>query len=358
MRKYTQLTRGKRYQIRALLKAKFSQTEMAFFLKVHKSTISREIRRNRGDKGYRPVQAHEKAQARRFRAAKRIKMTPLMIELVEHYIRQDFSPEQVSGFLNRKHGLKISHETIYKYIWSDKKTGGTLYKHLRRSNRKHRKRYGTNQLRGRIVGQVSIDLRPAIVDAKTRIGDWEIDTVTGKNSKGYLLTAVERKSKFTLVERVPDRQSDQVAKAINELPRCKQTGYQPYLFSKGNAASCGELTQKEIKLMRPYKDNVFTITADNGKEFSQHKKISKSLKADVYFAHPYHAWERGLNENTNGLLRQYFPKKMDFQKIDKKGIQYAMDRLNNRPRKSIGFATPIEVFFKDIKNKNPVALAV
>ena len=112
MRKYTQLTRGKRYQIRALLKAKFSQTEMAFFLKVHKSTISREIRRNRGDKGYRPVQAHEKAQARRFRAAKRIKMTPLMIELVEHYIRQDFSPEQVSGFLNRKHGLKISHETI------------------------------------------------------------------------------------------------------------------------------------------------------------------------------------------------------------------------------------------------------
>jgi IS30 family transposase len=327
MRKYTQLTRGKRYQIRALLKAKFSQTEMAFFLKVHKSTISREIRRNRGDKGYRPVQAHEKAQARRFRAAKRIKMTPLMIELVEHYIRQDFSPEQVSGFLNRKHGLKISHETIYKYIWSDKKTGGTLYKHLRRSNRKHRKRYGTNQLRGRIVGQVSIDLRPAIVDAKTRIGDWEIDTVTGKNSKGYLLTAVERKSKFTLVERVPDRQSDQVAKAI-------------------------------IKLMRPYKENVFTITADNGKEFSQHKKISKSLKADVYFAHPYHAWERGLNENTNGLLRQYFPKKMDFQKIDKKGIQYAMDRLNNRPRKSIGFATPIEVFFKDIKNKNPVALAV
>jgi len=148
---------------------------------------------------------------------------------------------------------------------------------LRRSHRKHRKRYGTKQLRGRIAGQVSIDLRPAIVDAKTRIGDWEIDTVTGKNSKGYLVTAVERKSKFTLVNRVPDRQSDQVAKAV-------------------------------IKLMRPYKENVFTITADNGKEFSQHKKISKSLKADVYFAHPYHAWERGLNENTNGLLRQYFPK--------------------------------------------------
>ena len=198
---------------------------------------------------------------------------------------------------------------------------------MRRSHRKHRKRYGTKQLRGRIAGQVSIDLRPAIVDAKTRIGDWEIDTVTGKNSKGYLVTAVERKSKFTLVNRVPDRQSDQVAKAV-------------------------------IKLMRPYKENVFTITADNGKEFSQHKKISKSLKADVYFAHPYHAWERGLNENINGLLRQYFPKQMDFQKIDNKGIEYAMDRLNNRPRKCIGFTTPIEIFSKETKNNNPVALVV
>lgn len=327
MRKYTQLTRGIRYQIRALLKAGFSQSKMAFFLKVHKSTISREIRRNRGDKGYRPVQAHEKAEARRFKAAKRIKMTPAMIDLVEHYIRQDFSPEQVSGFLYRKYELKISHETIYKYIWSDKKSGGTLYQHLRRSHRKHRKRYGTKQTRGRIVGQVSIDLRPAIVDAKTRIGDWEIDTVTGKNSKGYLVTVVERKSKVTLVERVPDRHSDQVAKAV-------------------------------IKLLRPYKENVYTITSDNGKEFSQHKKISKSLKADFYFAHPYHAWERGLNENTNGLLRQYFPKKMDFQKIDKEGIEYATDRLNNRPRKSLDFATPIEVFLNEIENKNPVALVV
>ena len=327
MRTYTQLTRGKRYQIRALLKAGFSQSKMAFSLKVHKSTISREIRRNRGDKGYRPVQAHEKALARRFAAAKRIKMTPVMIELVQHYIRQDFSPEQVSGFLDRNHELKISHETIYKYIWSDKKTGGTLYKHLRHSSRKQRKRYGTKQLRGRIAGQVSIDLRPAIVDAKTRIGDWEIDTVTGKNSKGYLLTVVERKSKFVLVKRVSDRQSDQVAKAV-------------------------------VRLLRSYKENVLTITADNGKEFSQHMKISKRLKADFYFAHPYHAWERGLNENTNGLLRQYFPKRMDFQKIDDKYINYAMDRLNNRPRKTLWFATPNEVFFNDINNKSPVALVV
>ena len=327
MRIYTQLTRGNRYQIRALLKAGFSQSKMASCLGVHKSTISREIRRNRGRKGYRPRQAHEKALARRYAAAKRIKMTPVMIELVDHYIRQDFSPEQVSGYLAREHKIKISHETIYKHIWSDKRKGGTLYKHLRHSNRKYRKRYGTKERRGRIAGQISIDSRPAVVDAKIRLGDWELDTITGKNSMGYLVTVVERKSKLTLIRRVPDRQSDRVAKAV-------------------------------VQLLRPYKDKVLTITADNGREFARHAKISKSLKADVYFAHPYHAWERGLNENTNGLLRQYFPKKMDFQQIDDQSIEHAMDRLNNRPRKTLGFATPNDVFLKDINNKGTVALVV
>jgi len=325
MREYTQLTRGKRYQIRALLKAGFSQSEMAFFLKVHKSTISREIRRNSGHKGYRPRQAHEKAMTRRYAAAKRIKMTPAMIDLINHYIRKDFSPEQVSGHLARKHELRISHETIYKHIWSDKRSGGSLYKHLRHSNRKYRKRYGSKERRGRMKGRVSIDLRPAVVDAKSRIGDWEIDTITGKSSKGYMITAVERKSKLTLIKRVPDKQSDEMAKAI-------------------------------IKLLRPYKDSILTITADNGREFSRHQKISKSLKANVYFAHPFHAWERGLNENTNGLLRQYFPRKLDFRTIDDKSIQHAMDRLNNRPRKTMGYATPIEVFSQDNSNMDSVAL--
>lgn len=325
MRTYTQLTLGKRYQIRAFLKAGFSQSKMAFYLEVHKSTISREIMRNRGHKGYRPHQAHEKAMARRYVSAKRIKMTPAMIALVNHYICQDFSPEQVSGYLDREHALSISHETIYKHIWSDKRSGGTLYKHLRHSYRKHRKRYGIKQRRGRMKGQVSIDLRPAVVDAKSRIGDWEIDTITGKNTKGYLITVVERKSKLTMIKRVPDKQSDEMAKAI-------------------------------IQLLRPYKDSVLTITADNGKEFTRHKKISKGLKADIYFAHPYHAWERGLNENTNGLLRQYFPKKLDFRKIDDKSIEHAMTRLNNRPRKTLAFATPNDIFFNDNRNKTTVAL--
>lgn len=322
---YRQLTQHQRYHIRLCLKAGYSLSGIARRLGVHKSTISREIRRNSGHKGYRPRQAHEEAMTRRYAAAKRIKMTPAMIDLINHFIRKDFSPEQVSGHLALKYGLRISHETIYKHIWSDKRSGGSLYKHLRHSNRKYRKRYGSKERRGRMKGRVSIDLRPAVVDAKSRIGDWEIDTITGKHSKGYMITAVERKSKLTLIKRVPDKQSDEMAKAI-------------------------------ITLLRPYKNSVLTITTDNGWEFSRHQKISKSLKANVYFAHPFHAWERGLNENTNGLLRQYFPRKLDFRTIDDKSIQHAMDRLNNRPRKTLGYATPIEVFSKNNSNMDSVAL--
>ena len=281
MSPYTQLTQGQRYQIRALLTARFPQTEIADIIGVHKSTISRDIKRNSGCKGYRPRQAHGKALERRYAIPKRIKMTPAMIELVVRYICLDFSPEQVSGYLDRVYKIKICHETIYKYIWADKNNGGNLYKHLRQPNHKYRKRYGTKTRHSRIKDQVSIDLRPDIVDAKSRIGDWELDTVTGKNSKGYLITAVERKSKLTLIKRVADKQSDRVARAI-------------------------------VGLLRPYKDRILTITLDNGLEFARHKRIAKNLKADVYFAHPYHSWERGLNENTNGLIRQYFPKKMDF----------------------------------------------
>lgn len=325
MRSYTQLTQGKRYEIRILLKAGYSLSELATIMKVHKSTVSRELRRNRGHKGYRPRQAHELAMARRYAAPKRIKMTPAMCDLINHYIYQDFSPEQVSGHLARKHALHISHETIYKHVWSNKRNGGDLYKHLRHSNRKYRKRYGTKQRRGRMKNRVGIELRPAVVEAKSRIGDWEIDTITGKNSRGYLVTVVERRSKLTLIKRVPDKQSEEMAKAI-------------------------------IKLLRPYKQHVLTITADNGREFSRHQKVSKSLQADVYFAHPFHAWERGLNENTNGLLRQYFPKNMDFRQIDDRDTQHAMERLNNRPRKTLKFATPNEAFLKDTNNMDTVAL--
>jgi len=311
---YTQLTQEQRYQIYAFLKAGFSQSAIANEINVHKSTISRELRRNRGLKGYRPKQAHVKATNRRQGAAKYVKLTPNIITLVNSLIRQDFSPDQVSGSLKRNHGVMISHETIYRHLLADKANGGTLYKHLRRSNRKRKKRYGSRNIRGQIPGRVSIDLRPAIVDNKERIGDWEIDTVIGKNHKGALLTIVERKSKYTLIQKLSYKRSILVADAT-------------------------------IDLLAPYQDKVFTITSDNGKEFADHQRISKQLTTKVYFAHPYHSWERGLNENTNGLIRQYFPKNTNFKSITVESVRNVMEQLNNRPRKTLDYATPNEVFF-------------
>ena len=311
---YTQLTQEQRYQIYAFLKAGFSQSAIAIEINVHKSTICRELQRNRGLKGYRPKQAHLKATNRRQDAAKYVKLTPKIITLVNSLIRQDFSPDQVSGSLKRNHGVMISHETIYRHLLADKANGGSLYKHLRRSNRKRKKRYGSRNIRGQIPGRVSIDLRPTIVDNKERIGDWEIDTVIGKNHKGALLTIVERKSKYTLIQKLSYKRSRLVADAT-------------------------------IDLLAPYLDKVHTITSDNGKEFADHQRISKQLTAKIYFAHPYHSWERGLNENTNGLIRQYFPKNTNFKTITVESVQNVMDQLNNRPRKTLDYATPNEVFF-------------
>jgi len=311
---YTQLTQEQRYQIYAFLKAGFSQSAIAIEINVHKSTICRELQRNRGLKGYRPKQADVKATNRRQGAAKYVKLTPKIITLVNCLIRQDFSPDQVSGSLKRNHGVMISHETIYKHLLDDKANGGALYKHLRCSNRKRKKRYGSRNIRGQIPGRVSIDLQPAIVDNKERIGDWEIDTVIGKNHKGALLTIVERKSKYTLMQKLSYKRSRLVADAA-------------------------------IDLLAPYQDKVFTITSDNGKEFADHERISKQLTAKIYFAHPYHSWERGLNENTNGLIRQYFPKNTNFKTITVESVQNVMDQLNNRPRKTLDYATPNEVFF-------------
>jgi IS30 family transposase len=310
---YTQLTREQRYQISAFLKAGFSQAAIAKEIGVHKSTVSRELRRNQGKKGYRPKQAHRLSSTRRALAKKSVKLTPRLIALIESLIKQEFSPEQVSGFLKRASGLAVSHEAIYQHILKDKANGGNLYQHLRHANKKRKKRYGSYDRRGQIVGRISIDDRPAVVDAKKRIGDWEIDTVIGKNHKGALVTIVERQSKFALIKRVANKKADMVADAT-------------------------------IDLLKPFRKRVHTITADNGKEFARHSLIAKDLKSHFFFAHPYRSWERGLNENTNGLIRQYFPKPMSFETITDEQIQFVMDRLNNRPRKTLGFKTPNEVF--------------
>lgn len=311
---YTQLTEVQRYQIHTLLKNNFTQLFIANDLGVSASTISRELKRNKGDRGYRPLQANQKAINRRHGATKHTKMTNEMKEVITGYLKQDWSPEQIFGFLKKSGGDWVSYETIYQFILEDKSNGGFLYKHLRHSGKKRKKRYGAADRRGEIKNRVSIDKRPKSVEKRERIGDWEIDLIIGQNHQGALVTIVDRLSLKTLIAKVERKQSDLVA-------------------------------QSTIKLLLPYKkDTVHTITADNGKEFSGHELISKKLEAAFYFAHPYSSWERGTNENTNGLIRQYFPKKSSFENITEEDIKLVMDRLNNRPRKCLGYRTPNQVF--------------
>ena len=308
---YTQLTETQRYQIYALNKAKMTQTEIAQIIGVHKSTVSREIHRNSGLRGYRPKQAHSFAIQRKLHKAKQ-RITTQTWETINTLIKQEWSPEQISGWLKSEKHMSVSPEWIYQYIYTDKRYGGQLYQHLR-CQKQRKKRYGSNSRRGTIPNQISIDQRPAIVEKRQRIGDWELDTVIGKNHKQALVTLVERKSRFTLIAKVIRKTAENVSDAI-------------------------------IKLLFPYPNKVKTLTADNGREFAQHETIAQQLKVRFFFAHPYASWERGLNENTNGLIRQYFPKKTDFTTITNEHIQFVIERLNNRPRKCLGFKTPNQIF--------------
>lgn len=311
---YNQLTYEHRNEIKAYLKLGLKMVFIAHLIGVHKSTICRELKRNSGLRGYRPNQAQHKANSRKKNSRKNTRFTQAVKQRVEFYIKQDWSPEQISGRLALEEDIHISHETIYQYIWADKQSGGDLYTHLRGARKKKKKRYGKKDARGQIKDCVRIDERPAIVDNKERIGDWEIDTIIGSHHQGALVSAVERKSQLTLIEYVPQKEADIVTKTI-------------------------------INMLKPFKSKVLTITVDNGKEFALHKKIAQELEANVYFAHPYHSWERGLNENTNGLIRQYFPKKYDFRNITKQDSVFVENRLNNRPRKTLNFKKPIEIFF-------------
>lgn len=316
---YKQLTQEQRYQIYACIKADWTQLEIAAEIGVHPSTISRELARNRGGRGYRPKQADQMARARKPNHVT-IRIEPQTWTLIEHYLCQDWSPEQVAGWLFKERRIQVSHERIYQHIYADKREGGTLFKHLR-CRKLRRKRYGSYDRRGRLSGGRSIDERPAIVQAKRRLGDWEADTIIGQHHQQAILSLTERKSKLTRLKKVERNTAEAIEQAVEEL-------------------------------LRPLKEKCHTITSDNGREFANHRAIASKLRAAFYFAHPYAAWERGLNENTNGLVRQYFPKKSDFSKIKDVDVQRAMDRLNNRPRKTLGFKTPNQVFFK----QKPIAL--
>ena len=290
------------------MQAEQSGKRIAEIVGVHASTISREIKRNRGKKGYRPKQAHQKAQGRKHGARKQIRHETW--KYIEEQLRREWSPEQVSGRLRSHHQVKISHEWIYQYILANKAVGGGLYKHLR-CQKRNRKRYGSNERRGSLPNCRSIDERPGIVAERSRIGDWESDTIIGKNHQQAIVTIVDRKSRLLLMRKVEKRTAENVGEAM-----------------------IGMLSTKKC----------MTLTSDNGKEFANHERVAEVLKVDHFFAHPFSAWERGTNENTNGLIRQYFPKHSAFATITQKDVIEVMEKLNNRPRKCLDFMTPNEVY--------------
>ena len=312
MKGYTQLTQEERYQIYALKKAGHSQKEIAVNLGRSPSTISRELKRNRGLKGYRPKQAHRLAQNRK-QVRNRRRIPDSAWRHVERLLREDWSPEQISGWLRQSEGICISHEWIYHYVYEDKRRGGDLHRHLR-CQKPRRKRYGSYDRRGRIRERVFIDERPAVVEERSRIGDWEVDTMIGKPGGAVLVTLVERYSRLSVLSLAPNKTAEAVKAAI-------------------------------LKAILPLSSQVHTLTYDNGKEFALHMDIAEVLEADGFFAHPYHSWERGLNENTNGLIRQYLPKGSDFNQLTSAQVEQIMDKLNNRPRKCLDYKTPNQVFF-------------
>jgi len=314
---YHHLTTEERAQIEALKKQGVTQKNIAKTIGKSEACISNELKRNRGKRGYSYQQAHQKATTRRRQASQMsgMKMVDRTKKLVIDYIKEDWSPVQISGYLAKEHNISISHETIYKYIWADKKKGGTLCKHLRHKGKKYNKRSGKNAGRGLIPGRIDIKERPAIVETKQRIGDFEIDTIIGKNHKGAIVSIVDRRSKYTKLILVEKRTANLVSAAL--------------------LSALGDLS-----------DKVHTLTADNGKEFAEHAKVAAALNAAVYFATPYHSWERGLNEHTNGLVRQYFPKKTDFATLTQADVSLVEQKLNRRPRKELDFNTPENVFFQ------------
>jgi len=311
---YHDVTREERSQIRLLKAMRYSMSEIARQLKRHRSSISLEIKRNGGPWSYYTKQADRKATERRSAASRRPKkMRPELRDRIVKGIKEGWSPEQVSGYLKLE-GALISHESVYKIIREDKAAGGKLYKDLRHRGKRYKKRLnGKKAGRGCIPGRVDISERPEIVEKKIRIGDWESDTIIGAKNQGVILSTVDRYSKFVLLKNLGQKYAGGVVEAFDEM-------------MKGLI--------------------VHTMTFDNGKEFAGHEKIASILNASCYFARPYHSWERGLNEHTNGLVRQYIPKSRNLNEVTDEELALIEARLNHRPRKVLGYKTPYEVFYQ------------
>jgi transposase, IS30 family len=312
---YRQLTPDERYMLAALRRQGLNQSQIARSLGRHRSSVSRELRRNstRADGRYRAFTAQERTNGRRSCSRRNTHFSEEDFALVTDLLCRQWSPEQVSGYLRRTGLLTISHETIYRHIWRDKREGGLLYTHLRGARKRRRKRYGAYDSRGRLAGKRPISERPAAVEARERVGHWEADTVAGTGSKDCVVTLVERKSGLLLIGKLADRTAE-------------------------------SLSRRAISLMSRRGARFETVTADNGTEFHDYQRIEERTGAAFYFAHPYHSWERGSNENANGLIRQYLPKGVSMAGLSQHQCNAIARKLNTRPRKRLGFRTPLECF--------------
>ena len=313
--KYHRLSTEERYEIGAMRRQQIGVSKMAKHLGRHRSTLYREVKRNQSahDGCYRPSHAVEKASGRKHRSRRNWLYGPKDFAPVETLIRQRLSPEQIVGRSRLEGQAVMSHETIYRWIWRDKECGGSLWRQLRGARKRRRKRYGSYDSRGRLAGKKSIEQRPAIVAERGRIGDWEIDTMHGCG-KACVVTVVERKS--GLVRLGP------IHRATKDLT-----------------------LKRTVALLWPERERVKTITADNGTEFHNYRELEELLGTEVYFATPHHAWERGTNENTNGLIRQYLPKRTNLSGLTQEQCDRIAEHLNNRPRLRLGFKTPNEVYY-------------
>jgi IS30 family transposase len=313
---YRQITFAERYTLGLLRQRGLSPAAMARVLGRHRSTIGREIRRNRAhsDRTYRPQLADWYARSRRSRSRRNRQFTPAAWAQIQELLREDWSPEQVAGWLRRHQRLVISHETIYRYIWAEKRAGGTLYQHLRGARKQRRKRYGRYDSRGRLAGKRPISTRPAAVETRRQRGHWEADTMLGASQAGpCVLSLVERKTGYLLLGQLRRRTSA----AVN--PRAQQ-------------------------LIAAQPHPVRTITVDNGTEFHDYAQLEQATATRFYFATPHHAWERGTNENTNGLVRQYLPKRQSMAHLTQHKCNRIAAKLNRRPRKRLGYRTPEECY--------------
>lgn len=312
---YYQITSGERYMLAALRRQGLNQSQIAAALGRHRSTISRELCRNRCllDGRYRASKAQERTQGRRSRSRRNLRFSVKDFARVDELLCCQWSPEQVAGHLERLGHLAISHETIYRHIWRDKRAGGLLYTHLRGARKRRRKRYGSYDSRGKLAGKRHISERPASVETRRQLGHWEIDTVMGTGSKDCIVSLVERKTGFLFIGKLEDR-------------------------------TTVSLNRRVIRLITRHEGAFETITADNGTEFHHYQRIEARTHVLFYFARPYHSWERGSNENANGLIRQYLPKGTSMAGLSQHQCNSIARKLNRRPRKRLGFKTPLECY--------------